>query len=130
MKTGPPQGKKTQLPFFTASLNSHYETKQSFFSGCTVAQNNQEHRLKYWATRSSIRLFTRTTHLFACYILLASLARSVALIPLLACSFTHSRVCGKMNYRILPNKHFLSFYDYQLQNIKRKIEILKEFNAK
>ena len=28
----------------------------------TVGQNNQEYRLKYWATRSSIRSFARTAH--------------------------------------------------------------------
>ena len=32
----------------------------------TVGQNNQEYRLKYWATRSSVRSFARTAHSFAC----------------------------------------------------------------
>ena len=45
----------------------------------TVVQNNQEYRLKYWATRSSNRLFARTAHPFACFALLASLACFAAL---------------------------------------------------
>ena len=49
----------------------------------TMDQNNQESRLKYWATRSSIHSFTYTSHSFACYTLLVSLARSAALIRLL-----------------------------------------------
>ena len=35
--------------------------------------------VKYWAIRSSVRSFTRTTHSFACSALLASLAHSAAL---------------------------------------------------
>ena len=31
----------------------------------TVGQNDQEYRLEYWATRSSVRSFARTAHLFA-----------------------------------------------------------------
>ena len=44
-------------------LKSNYED--------TVGQNNQEYRLKYWATRSSVRSFARTAHSFACSGLLA-----------------------------------------------------------
>ena len=33
--------------------------------GCTVVQNSQESRRKYWATRLSIRLFARTPHSLA-----------------------------------------------------------------
>ena len=46
---------------------------------CTVGQNNQEYRLKYWATHSSVYLFTSTAHSFACSALLALLARSAVL---------------------------------------------------
>ena len=45
----------------------------------TVGQNNQEYRLEYRATRSSVRSFARTAHSFACSALLASLKRSAAL---------------------------------------------------
>ena len=31
----------------------------------TMVDNSQEYRLKYWATRSSVRLFARTAHSFA-----------------------------------------------------------------
>ena len=31
-----------------------------------MVQNNQEYRLQYWATRSSIRSFARTAYSFAC----------------------------------------------------------------
>ena len=41
----------------------------------TVGENNQEYRLKNWATRSSVC----TAHLFACSRLLASLVPSAAL---------------------------------------------------
>ena len=48
----------------------------------TVVQNCKESGRKYWATRSSIRSFTRTAHSFACSALLATLihllARSLA----------------------------------------------------
>ena len=50
----------------------------------TVGQNSQELGRKYWATRSSVRSFARTAHLFACSALLPSLARSIALTRSLA----------------------------------------------
>ena len=55
-------------------------------STCTVGQNNQKYRRKYWATRSSVRSFTRTAHSFACSGLLASLAPSATLTHSLTCS--------------------------------------------
>ena len=51
---------------------------------------------KYWATRSSVRSFARTTHSFAYSALLASLARTAALIRSLVHSLTHSRARGKV----------------------------------
>ena len=56
----------------------------------TMGQINQEYRLEYWATRSSVRLFARTAHLFACFGLFASLAPSAALTRLLICSLPRS----------------------------------------
>ena len=53
---------------------------------CTVVQNSYESSCKYWATRSSVRLFARTAHSFACSGLLTSLAPSTALTHSLACS--------------------------------------------
>ena len=53
---------------------------QSVVFGCTVGQNSQEPRRKYWATRSSVRSFART----ACSGLLVSLAPSAALTRSLA----------------------------------------------
>ena len=53
---------------------------------CTVGQNNQKCRLKYWATRSSIHPFARTAHSFHCSSLFASLAPSAALTRSLAYS--------------------------------------------
>ena len=66
----------------------------SCFSYPTVGENNQESRCKYWATRSSVRLFARTTHSFAC-----SLTSLHSLAPLhsLVCSLPHltcSLACG------------------------------------
>ena len=62
----------------------------------TVGQINQKPRRKYWATRSSVRSFARTAHLFACSGLLASLAPSAALTrsrpPL------HSLVCSLIHF--------------------------------
>ena len=51
---------------------------------CTVGQNNLEYRLKYWATRSSVRSFARNAHSFACSGLLAALTPFAALTRLLA----------------------------------------------
>ena len=65
----------------------------------TVGQNNQEYRLQYWATRSSVRLFARTAHLFACSALLASLVCSAALsrsLAHLAHSLARGTVIDKM----------------------------------
>ena len=48
----------------------------------TMVQNNQEYRLTYWATRSSVCLFACTAHSFACSALIALLTRSATLIHL------------------------------------------------
>ena len=48
-----------------------------------MGQNNQEYRLEYWATCSSICSFPYTTHLFVCSALLISFVRSAALTCLL-----------------------------------------------
>ena len=62
----------------------HLLSSLFFFFFCrTVGQNNQEYRLEYWATRSSVRSYARITHPFACAALLAFLARSTALARLL-----------------------------------------------
>ena len=44
---------------------------------CTVGQIHQEPRCKYWATHSSICLFARTIHSFACSALLILLTRAL-----------------------------------------------------
>ena len=56
-----------------------------------VFHNSQESGQNYWATRSSICMLARTAHSFACSTLLASLARSAALICSIACSLSHSQ---------------------------------------
>ena len=56
------------------------------FGQHTMVDNSQKYRLKYWATRSSVRSFARTAHAFACSGRLASLVRSTALTRLLTCS--------------------------------------------
>ena len=48
-------------------------------------------RVEYWAIRPSVRSFARTAHSYACPSLLASLARSAALIRSLARSLNPSR---------------------------------------
>ena len=53
-------------------------------------QSSHELRCKYWATRSSVCSFARIPQEFACSVLLASLVRSAALIPLFACSLLSS----------------------------------------
>ena len=86
---------------FTALIYSSHSIKYHFFSQIssssssfssshhhhTVVWKSQGSILKHWATRSSIRSFACTAHSFACSFLLALLARSSALIRLLACSF-------------------------------------------
>ena len=71
-----------QFPSFilvrVTALNSIY-LYFSLFPLPTMVDNSQEYRLKYWAPCSSVRLFARTAHSFACSGLLASLAPSAAL---------------------------------------------------
>ena len=62
----------------------------------TVGQNNQKYRLKYRATRSSVRSFARTAHSFACSELLALLMHHPALAYSLT-SLTPSLVGQWMN---------------------------------
>ena len=57
-------------------------------------------RTKYWATRSSVRLFACTAHSFACYALLDSLARFSAL--------TRSRARGRVWYLTSHNQAVLN----------------------
>ena len=52
-----------------------------------MVQNNQESRLHYWATCSSVRSIARTAHSFACSALFALLACSAAFTHSLARSF-------------------------------------------
>ena len=60
----------------------------------TVGQNNQESRLKYWATHSFVRSFTRTAHSFACLAQLASFTRSAHSLAPLTCLLAHSLACS------------------------------------
>ena len=73
-------------------LPSNQPTNQRTSVRMTVKSINR--RVDYWAICSSVRLFTRTAHSFACFALLASLARSAALIRSLARSLTRSRAHG------------------------------------
>ena len=71
----------------------------------TVVWNSQKSRRKYWATRSSVRSFTRTAHSLACSRLLASLAPSAALTRSLARSLRslpRSWESGNFNVSISP----------------------------
>ena len=61
----------------------------SFDKDRTVVWNKQESRRNYWATRSSIRSFACTAHLFACSSLLDLVRCSTALICLLARSLSY-----------------------------------------
>ena len=70
----------------------------------TVSQNNQEYRLKNWATRLSVRLFAHTSHSFACSVLLVSLLCSVALTRSLA----HYLVRGTVNDQMAIYSVFFS----------------------
>ena len=56
----------------------------------------------------SVHSFARTTHSFAYSKLLASLARSSALIHLLARSLTNSRACGKVHDSMSQNDLIMS----------------------
>ena len=64
----------------------------------TISEKDWNWRVGYWAIRSSARSFARPAHSFACSALLASLARSAALIRSLALSLTRSRAHGKVVY--------------------------------
>ena len=77
VKIFPSQKNKLKMPWRQST-----HQKKALLS--TVGQNSQEYRLKYWATRSSLRSFARTAHSFACSTLLTSLTRSAALTRSLA----------------------------------------------
>ena len=65
-----------------------------YITWISLGQNNQEYRLNYWATCSSVCFFARTAHSFACSTLCASLALRCA--HWFARSLTHSLTSGKM----------------------------------
>ena len=76
----------------TCSLSQRFSLpiRETVCCCCTMVQNNQESRCKYWDTRLSVCSFARTAHSFAWSALLSSLTHSVALIRLLARSLTSS----------------------------------------
>ena len=71
-----------------------------------MGQNNQEYRLKYWVTRSSVRSFARTAHSFACSALLASLARTLRCAPTSASSWDKKRIFVQ---GVMPDNHSTPF---------------------
>ena len=73
-----------------------------------MVENNQEYRLKYWATRSSIRSFAHTAHSFACSGLLASLAPSAALTRSLARSLRSLPCSWESDFLMSQNDLVLS----------------------
>ena len=84
------------------------------FPPCTVGQNNQEYRLEYWATCSSVRLFTCSAHLFA-----YSLRSCPPLysLPHLLANFAHSLACGKVTaiffvlfFSVLAHSALMKFF--------------------
>ena len=80
------------IPFSDTHLNKFWSAeplrrRRRRLYQSTVGQINQEYRLQYWATRSSIRSFPCTAHTFACSRLLALPAPSAALTRSLARSF-------------------------------------------
>ena len=81
----------------------------------TVGQNNQESRLQYWATCSSICSFARTAHSIACSALLVysfcSRAPLRSLVRLLA-HFTHSLPRGTVNDKMAIYPVFFSILDH------------------
>ena len=85
--------KKTLSSEFVKNDFANKEREIFSIHSFTMVDNSQEYRLKHWATRSSVRSFTRTANSFACSRLLASLAPSTALTRSLArslCSFLRS----------------------------------------
>ena len=77
-----------------------------------MVKNNQESRRKYWATRSSVHLFTHKAHSFACSAVLASLMHSAAL--------THSQACGKLNHWMLGNQTIMNHSGMAAKKNRRK----------
>ena len=76
-----------------------------------MGQNSQELGRKYWATCSSVCSFARTTHSFACFKLLASLAPSAALTRSLA-HFAHSLARGTVNDWMAILSVFFPIFDH------------------
>ena len=78
-----------------------------------MGQNNQKYRLQYWATRSSVRLFTRSLALLSHSLappyllrLLRSLVRSLT-------HFAHSLARGTVNYSMANYSVFFFYSDPQ-----------------
>ena len=92
-----------------------------------VGQNSHESGRAYWATRSSVRSFARTVHSFAGSALLASLARSTALMSFLARSLIPELV-GKSRIRFFRTTGFCPTVPMQKwqQNLQRRQEMLAE----
>ena len=78
-----------------------------------MVDNSQEYRLKYWATRSSIRSFTRTAHSFACFGLLRSRPPLHSLVCSLA-HFAHSLARGTVNDWLAVLSVFFSIFDHSV----------------
>ena len=76
---------------------------------CTMVDNSQEYRCKYWATRSSVRSFARTAHSFTCSGMLTLYAPSAAL--------THSLTRSLRSLpRLWKSEFFMSQNDLVLSN--------------
>ena len=69
-------GQKTHL---FRVLTIFQSSQLAVFKRHTMVDNSQEYRLKYWATCSSDRSFTRTANSFTYSGLLASLARGTVI---------------------------------------------------
>ena len=73
-------------PFFPVFLPSFFPYLTASIHYSAMVDISQKYGLKYWATHSYVRSFTRTAHSFAGSALLASFARSAVL----TCSIARS----------------------------------------
>ena len=77
-----------------------------------MVENSQEYRLKYWATRSSVRSFARTAHSFACSGLLASLHPPLRSLVCSLAHFAHSLARGTEDDWMAILSVFFSIFDH------------------
>ena len=100
--------RRTRLDSLRGALGAENLRKKK--SDCTMVQNENESRHKYWATHSSIRSFTRTTHFQAHVKVKDSMSQQQAVLNhrLIAC-LSQLLIPNYSVYLIIPHQQTTAF---------------------